>query len=70
MTDRIEQLKAEHLQRRGERQIRLEAIQQEAAALQEQLQALQTEANRIQSDIIIDDKATERVIEELSRDKE
>lgn len=68
MTDRIEQLKAEHLQRRGERQMRLEAIQAEAAKLQEQLQALQAEANMLAGENIVDDKATERVIEELTKE--
>lgn len=70
MIDRIEQLKAEHLQRRGERQVRLDAIQEEANELQQRLQVLQNEAQQLQAEIIIDAKATERVIGELSKDKE
>lgn len=70
MSERIEQLKADHLQRRGARQIRLEAIQHEGDVLQQRLQALQAEANELQAENIIDTKATDRVIAELSKDKE
>lgn len=64
--ERIETLKAEHFQRRGERQVRLDAIAVEQQRLQNALDDLATEAQAIHAMNIIDAKATERVIEEFS----